>query len=227
MKRHTITKEQLNDKGEYIGDVDVSNFDGDLFIEDELWTVFFKSIRVTGSIIIGKGTNIKTINIIRAEGNIFAGRNIWSDGYISSGGSIKAEGCLFGCNINAKGNIYSSGNIEAKVDLCSHGSIRSDGNIYVGRDIRLGGDLISRIVIKVGGYILAKGNIKAGHTIRADLSITGAVISCDMRILAGVCWWKIPSKLEMMITAQEIIGDVAYGIINIIPSGKIDISPKN
>ena len=68
-----------------------------------------------------------------------------------------------------------------------------------------------RLGIEAGSGIKAGWGIAAGEGIKA-----GEGIAAKLRIFAGLCIWKIPSKEEMTITAKTIEGTVAYGEIKLL-----------
>ena len=113
-----IKKEHLNENNEYIGEIDISDFDGNLIAEEDLGCIKFKSINVSGFILFKAGSSIKA----------------------------------------------------------------GDG-------------------------------IKAGWGIEAGLSITAQVITTPLRIFAGLCLWRNPTKDEMKIKAKRIEGGgmIAFG----------------
>jgi len=85
MKTHIITKDQLDEDNNYIGDVNLEDFDGNLECEEDLENVYFKSLKIKGSIIFKKGSGIIAGRGISAGSGIEAG---WG---ISAGSGISAE----------------------------------------------------------------------------------------------------------------------------------------
>ena len=94
MKRHIITKDQLNDKNEYIGEVDLTDYDGALEAEPCLGYIKFSSIRVKFYINFALGTGIKAGEGIKAGTGIEAGLSI-SAKFISSKLRIFAGLCIW------------------------------------------------------------------------------------------------------------------------------------
>ena len=70
MKKHIITKDQLDKCNNYIGDVDLTNFDGNIECHESLGWVKFISLKVTGYI------NFKAESGIEAGWGIEAGLGI-------------------------------------------------------------------------------------------------------------------------------------------------------
>ena len=77
MKTLSITQDQLNDNGEYIGADDVSQFDGHIEIAANLGVVRFSAgLQATGRIKSGDGSGIKAGDGIEAGLGIKAGLSI-------------------------------------------------------------------------------------------------------------------------------------------------------
>ena len=83
-----IKKEHLNDKNEYVGDVDLSDFNGNIISDENLGFVKLKSIKVSGFILFKAGSGIKagegieaglsiSAQIISTPLRIFAGLCLW------------------------------------------------------------------------------------------------------------------------------------------------------
>ena len=90
----TIKKEHLNDKNEYVGDVDLSDFNGNIISDENLGFVKLKSIKVSGFILFKAGSGIKAGEGIEAGGGIEAGLSI-SAQIISTPLRIFAGLCLW------------------------------------------------------------------------------------------------------------------------------------
>ena len=90
METLKITKNELNANNEYIGSVDVSNFDGHIEIAALLGYVKFKSLKVAGSIIALAGSGIEAGDGIEAGWGIEAGDGIKAGWGIEAGSGIKA-----------------------------------------------------------------------------------------------------------------------------------------
>lgn len=77
-----IKKEHLNENNEYVGEIDVSNFDGNLIAEENLGYIRFKSINVSGFILFQAGSGIEaglsiSAQVITTPLRIFAGLCSW------------------------------------------------------------------------------------------------------------------------------------------------------
>lgn len=69
-KVHKLTREQIDNKGAYIGDVDLDNFDGDIELAPNLMAFSTGDLRASGSIRSGEGTDIFCFNLI-AGGDLY------------------------------------------------------------------------------------------------------------------------------------------------------------
>lgn len=203
MKIHVVTKDQLDETNNYIGSVDLTDFDGAIEIEENLGTVKFLSLNASFYILAKAGSGIE------AEGSINAGECIESrwgieaGGCINAGGGIKAGEC-----IEAEGDIKAEECIEAEED------IKAGWGINAGWDIKAGGS------INAGEGIGAGGGINAGEGINAGLSIKAKFVFTPFRIFVGLCSWKLPSKEEMQLVAEIRNGTLAYGE-HVIPKRRI------
>mgnify|MGYP001099185426 CR=1 FL=1 len=113
-----IKKEHLNDNNEYIGEIDVSNFDGNIIAEENLGYIKFKSINVSGFILFKAGSGIKAGDGIEAGWGIKAGDGIEAGSGIEAGWGIKAgEGIEAGWGIKAGDDIKAGSGIEAGLSI--------------------------------------------------------------------------------------------------------------
>ena len=80
MKTHVITRDQLDSDNNYVGVIDLTNFDGSLKADKGFGNIKFKSLSVEGYIWFKAGSGIE------------AGEGIKAGGGIEVGGGIKAEG---------------------------------------------------------------------------------------------------------------------------------------
>jgi hypothetical protein len=160
METIKITKSDLNNNNEYLKEIG-SYYEPEqshLEIDENLGTVNFKCIYVTGSIFAKAGSGIKAGEGIEAGDGIKAGSGI------EAGSGIKA-----GDGIEAGSRIKAGDGIEA-----------------------------------------GKGIISLHSFIKARLKIISNV---NYTIVAGC--FSTTGKKE--IEAQEIIGNVAYGVVKLLP----------
>ena len=90
MNTYTITKNDLNDKNEYIGKTDLSDYDGHIESDANLGYVRIISVCASGHIWMSAGTGIKAGAGIEAGTCIKAGAGIEAGDDIKAGGGIKA-----------------------------------------------------------------------------------------------------------------------------------------
>lgn len=76
METHIITKDQLDANNNYIGKVDLADFDGHLEAVENLGWVKFKELKIKGYIIFKAGLSIHA-KFISSKLRIFAGLCIW------------------------------------------------------------------------------------------------------------------------------------------------------
>ena len=86
-----IKKEHLNERNEYVGEIDVSNLDGNLIADGNLGYIKFKSINVSGFILFKAGSGINAGWGIKAGLGIEAGSGIKAGLGIEAGLSISAQ----------------------------------------------------------------------------------------------------------------------------------------
>ncbi len=127
MKTLRLTAKDFDDHNFYCGKENVSGFDGDVVISENLGRVMFDKIKVSGSLVVMLGSEID----VQAE--------IETGGEISAGGSIRA-----GAN-----------GIKAKKGITAKGGIATIGDIVTGGDI-VSGEGISALSIVCNGEILFK-----------------------------------------------------------------------
>lgn len=104
--------------------------------------------------------------------------------------------------------------IEAGDGIRAGSGIRAGLGIKAGWGIEAGLGIEAGDGIEAGLGIRAGWGIKAGLGIEAGLSISCKSLSTPLRIFAGLCSWKIPSKSEMTIIGKIEKGIVAYGVVN-------------
>ena len=116
MKIHIITKDQLDKDNNYIGETDLSDFDGHLQSEKSLGYVRFKFLKVKGHIWFKAGSGIEAGGGIEAGEGIKAGWGIKAGRCIKAGGGIKAGlGIEAGFSIHAK---FISSKLRIFAGLC-------------------------------------------------------------------------------------------------------------
>lgn len=219
MKIHIITKDQLNENNEYIGSVDLSDFDGAIESVEGLGNVKFNSLGSRLYIKFRVGSGIESnweirarLGIdsgfgIKARHRIIAGDDIYAVDGIEARDSIEATGRIIAeRGIKAGSEITVGRDIHARLGIRAGNGIKVGGKIYTGRSIKAGNS------IAAGTTIYAESGIEAGSGIIAGLSIKSKFISCNTRIFAGTCSWKIPEEHEMQISGEIRKGVVAYGI---------------
>jgi hypothetical protein len=147
-----IKSRDVSPSGEYIGQTDVTNIDGSIYLSDNLGVVKFpRSMRASGEIEAGKGSGIDV------TGDIKAGSNLVSDFGITASGNVAA-----GLAISSELGISSGGNIESGGSITASQSIRADKSIKAGRAIFANGSIIVGVSIRSGSYILSKEDLLAG-----------------------------------------------------------------
>jgi len=183
MKTLTITKADLDETGSYVGQEDVSDFDGHIEIAADLGRVKFStSVRALGRIRAHIGSGIEAGNGIEAGWGIEAGNGIEAGDGIKAGWGIEAgDGIKAGDGIEAGNGIEAGWGIEA-------------GN-----------------GIEAGWGIKAGDGIKAGWGIKAGFSISAKILTARLRIFAGLCAWRLPTPEEMQIHVEVLSGTVAFG----------------
>jgi len=106
MKNLILTSKDFNEKNEYVGKEDLSNFNGSIVSNDGVELMVFDSLKVRGDCI---GASIVVINHIEVGGDLRASR-------LNAGGCIRSGGCMY-----SLGEIVSGGFISA-VDSMFSGS---------------------------------------------------------------------------------------------------------
>jgi len=89
--------------------------------------------------------------------------------------------------------------------------IEAGGGIKAGCGIEAGGGIEAGSGIEAGGGIKAGGGIEAGSGIEAGWGISAKTISSKLRIFAGLCLWRLPTKEECQIRAKLLSGTIAFG----------------
>jgi hypothetical protein len=137
MKTHLITKDQLDQDNNYIGEVNLDNFDGNLESEEDLGSVKFKTLNIKGYIYFKAGSGIMSAQ------RIWAGRWIEADAKIEAGGDIDTDGSITaGEEIRACGYIRAGSGIEAS-SIIAGGNIRTRTTITAKK---IEGEIISGVM---------------------------------------------------------------------------------
>src|SRR3990167_223368 len=118
-----------------------------------------------------------------------------------AGSGIKAgDGIEAGCGIKAGGSIEAGSGIEAGCGIKAGWSIEAGDGIKAGWSI------------EAGDGIKAGCGIKAGDGIKAGCGIKAKKISARLRIFAGLCIWRLPTKEEKQIKCEILeSGEIAFG----------------
>ena len=175
MKTHVITRDQLDSDNNYVGAIDLTNFDGSLEADKDFGNIKFKSLSIAGYIWFKAGSGIEADEGIKAGWGIKAGFGIEAGGWIEVGGAIKA-----GWGIEAEGGIEAGLGIQAGRGIEAGWGIKANEGIEADRGIEAVGGIAAGGVIKAGWGIKAGGIIKAVGGIAA-----GGVIEANEGIEAG------------------------------------------
>ncbi|MCP4761326.1 MAG: DUF342 domain-containing protein [archaeon] len=157
---------------DYCGKEDVSNFDGNIEIAEELNWVRFFNLKASGNI-IASNTDISALSI--EAGKDIRAQRVATELEIKSGGNIVAKGWIeAGQGIRAKGNIEAFHEIEAGL------SIEAGGNIIAGSGIRAGLSITSKGMIKFrtqlfAGVCVSRKMTKEDKKIRCKEIVGGTV----------------------------------------------------
>ncbi len=144
-----LDESHFDDDNKYIGEVDVSNYDGDIEIQYGLGLVFFDRLKATGYIVAETCTGIESGESIESEKSI----DTWWR--IEAKRNIKAR-----WNITTKSDIKAGCNIDAGVDIEAKGDIQARESIKAGYNIKVKGSIEAR-VIDTKGSIKAENGVKA------------------------------------------------------------------
>lgn len=183
---------------DYVGKQSLSNFAGNLEIEENLGLVVFPGLRVKGSVTASAGTGIKAVLGIEAGAGIKAAWGIEAGADIKAGESIEA-----GWAINSGEGIKAGKRIKAGTN------IRAGTGIEAGEDIEAGAG------IKAGWNIKAGGGIKASEGVEAGLAIQcKGILKVQLRVFGGTCLWRLPTDEEKRIVCSKFEGgEIAYGTL--------------
>lgn len=179
---------------------------GSLTLDPNLGTVMFEdSVRVKGSISVGKGSTVVVQGDITANGDIQAVQSLTAEGDIKAFRNIESA---YG-SITAKGSLQSvAGHLLAAGDLRSHCAMRAsriqsyqgsvvsqiEGMTAMQNSIVAGGNIWS------GQGVTAVDEIRSARSITAKQSIRGGDLRAATHIMAG---WDIAART---ITAGVTLG---------------------
>jgi len=112
----------------YCGKEDVSNYEGNIEIEENLgWVKFNGYVSAKGSIYAGAGTGIMAVEGIRADESIRVGWGIETDGNIGAGWGIEV-----GMYIQAGGSITAAEGITAGLSISCKLSLKFAYRLFAG-----------------------------------------------------------------------------------------------
>ena len=93
-------------------------------------------------------------------------------------------------------------------DFAGHIEIAADlGHVHFTGSLRAAGSVRAL----AGSGIKAGSGIEAGWGIEAGLSVSAKFVAVRLRIFAGLCLWRQPTREEMQIRAEVRSGTVAFG----------------
>jgi len=208
-----INWDDLDDRGQYIGEVNLSDTDIAIEVAPALGLVVFPGpVKTSGSIKTGPGTSLKIRGNLTATRGVFIGSSLEVDGSISAALGIIAQGKLQADRyIRCGGDIQVGSDIVAGGYVSAFGSIKLGGSIYCpeGVTARIGSltagqklivdglikarDGISaariqcRSSIEAGGEIRVDKSIHANRHIRAGKGIFADTVVSEQSIFAGGC----------------------------------------
>jgi hypothetical protein len=168
--------ELVDDDHEYVGEVDLTDFDGSIEIAADLGLVRFpKHLRATGYIRAGAGTGIAARRGIMADKDITAGNDIWA-----------AWGIWAGKDLTAGNDIWAGESITAGWGVSAGNGIWAAWGVSAGRGITAGKDITAGWGVSAGNGIWAGWGVSAGRGITAGKDIlAGQSITAGKDILAG------------------------------------------
>ena len=120
-------------------------------------------------------------------------------------GSVEVEANLGVVRIRGRAIVVGALSVNAG------SSLEVGGSLKVGSSLEVGGSLEVGSSLEVGWSLEVGESLEVGGSLKVGLSITAKWISCEFRIFAGLCDWKIPSPEEMRINAEVRKGIVCFG----------------
>lgn len=213
---YCITKSDIAEDGYYIGAVSLAGqFDGTLSGEKDLGRVKFRhSLNITGGLNFPERSGLQVDGCLRVSGllsigcgiialeDIFGGEGIWAGAGIQS---------LNG-GIESRLSIWAGRSIIAGGKLSATGSVHAGENVFSGRGIKTGADLISGRGISANEEISCGKHLQAGRGITAGFWIDADTITTPLRIMAGLCRFRLPQPEETEVRFNVLEdGEVAFG----------------
>lgn len=196
-----LGKDDFDSRGYYIGNVDLSDYVGDVVIDYNSRIVKFDRLNIFGNLKSNGG--IKTASIA-VTGDMLALMVITNHDIII-GGSLQVFGIRSGGTVKVGGDITSGSNIDCNNLFC-------DGNIH-------------SVVIKSRGYIISNGNITLRGVIGGNYIKCCGDLNVDENIFAGITPHEhLRDKNKTIYCGKLINGDVCYGILKegTVPKSKYD-----
>lgn len=213
---YTITKSDIAEDGYYIGATYLAApFSGTLTADPDLGRVKFRHpLNITGDILFGERTGLQVDGTLSCGGQLKVGCGIIALENIASERGIYAGAGIQSLNgsISTVHDIKAGRSIIAGVGLEAIGSIEAGENIFAGRSIRTGLHLTAGRGISANEEIRVGGKLEAVRGITAGFSIDADIISCCLRIMAGLCRFRLPQPEETEVRFRLLEkGDVAFG----------------
>lgn len=216
METYVIDKNDVAEDGYYFGEADLTNFDGNVHACTDLGRIKFRrSIRVLGEMVFPERTGLQVDGEIDVSGRISVGCGIIALEDVFSGEGIDAGSGIQSLN----GKIMARGSIKAGRSLISgsrlisaEGAIFSGENIFAARDIDAATDIFAERGISANEQIRCFENLTAGRGITAGFSIDCKNLSSDLRIMAGLCRFRLPQPDETEVRFVTLVkGEIAFG----------------
>lgn len=193
---------------DYIGEVDVTDYDGHIEIDANLgWVRFAQSIRADGRILALAGTGIEAGMFIEAGWSIKAGTSIKAGMDIKAGGNIKARTSIkAGWGIKARGNIEAGTSIEAGESIEAGGGIKTETGIKAGLSITCKLSLVATATIFAGVCYWRRAD-ESEKTITCAKLEGGATVEYGILNETGLPEQKKLSKAEAEKMLSEKLGE--------------------
>lgn len=216
METYTIDKNDIAEDGYYFGEADLSLFEGNVHAHTDLGRIKFRrSIRILGEMILPERTGLQVDGEIDVSGSLIVGCGIIAMEDIFSGETISANSGVQSLNgkIMARGSIRAGRSIIAGHQIVSaEGNLVSGENIFAGRFIDVACDITSGRSISANEQIRCFKTLSATRGITAGLYIDCKTLSCDLRVMAGLCRYRLPNPEETEVRFEELVkGDIAFG----------------
>jgi len=188
-----ISQYDVDESGNYIGDVSLVDTRLSIRILPGLGTVRFREIRTSGSLLICRGTKLEVDGTLQAYGGVSGFGDVWAVGDIEGGLGILIDGELYAYGaISCGGDIWATENITAN-SIHALGYIKSGGTINCGGAVSAKrGKLTAGKNMIVNGPVTAKTYIEVNGDIRCYSSVTaetfihaGGLLHADQKIQAA------------------------------------------